>query len=151
MRLPVQLLSAPAHPWLLPMALLLKASICIFLPFCLLKFMGKIILFCFKAHWNQIRNWNPGPPLAVPTWTSFLSFFLPQFPHLLIGATKNKWDYIYKALSLVHGYVVSSLHEWKLFVYFLSLSLLSLSILIPSPLLSSPLLSLLYCPVFSFS
>ena len=59
-RLPLQLLPCClplAHPWLLPLALLLKASICISLHFHFLKFIGKMILLCFKALWNQI-DWE---------------------------------------------------------------------------------------------
>ena len=72
--------------------------------------------------------------LAVLTWTSF--FFLALFPHLLIGAMKNKWDYNYKALSLVSDYRVSDSTKESCFLILYSLSLLVFLILDPSPPLS---------------
>lgn len=93
-----------------------------------------MILLCFKALWNQIGNWNPGPMLAVLTWASF--FFLALFPHLLIGAMKNKWDYNYKALGLVSDYRVSDSTKRKLFLYFVFSLFIGLFNFGPSLLLS---------------
>ena len=79
-RLPLQLLSCClplAHPWLLPLALLLKASICISLLFHFLKFIGKMILLCLKALWNQIdqelKSW---PDACCADLNKFLFFWL---------------------------------------------------------------------------
>jgi len=56
-------------------------------------------------------------------WLEQVSFFLALFPHLLIGAMKNKWDYNYKALSLVFDYRVSDSTQKKAISIFCILSL----------------------------